>query len=172
MQQLEETSNTHSVAFAIVAYSLCSSTLLLANKMALYFLPSIYLISFTQIVFAVLAVTFIKCSSMFNSILEFYDRIIYYEEYFLHLPFILIVLGHPVDKLELGKVKAYGIFVIIFLGSLMTNMKALSVSTIETIIVFRSCTPIAVSFVEYYFMNRELPNFRSAISLLGVAFGK
>jgi hypothetical protein len=54
----------------------------------------------------------------------------------------------------------------------MTNMKALSVSTIETVIVFRSCTPIAVSFVEYYFMNRELPNWRSAISLFGVAFGE
>ena len=62
MQQLEETATPHSIAFAIVAYSLCSSTLLLANKMALYYLPSLYLISLTQIVFAVLAVTFIKCS--------------------------------------------------------------------------------------------------------------
>ena len=62
MQQLEETSTPYSVTIAVIAYSLCSSTMLLANKMALHYLPSPPLVSFTQIVFAVLAVFFIKCS--------------------------------------------------------------------------------------------------------------
>ena len=50
-------------------------------------------------------------------------------------------------------------------------MKALAVSNVETVIVFRACTPIAVSIIEYTFMNRELPSIRSGISLSIVAIG-
>ena len=42
---------------------------------------------------------------------------------------------------------------------------------IETVIVFRSCTPLAISLLEYFFMNREFPSIRSGFSLLIVAIG-
>jgi drug/metabolite transporter (DMT)-like permease len=54
----------------------------------------------------------------------------------------------------------------------MINLaKALSVSNVETVIVFRSCTPVAISVLEYFFMNREFPSLRSGLSLLIVAVG-
>jgi drug/metabolite transporter (DMT)-like permease len=50
-------------------------------------------------------------------------------------------------------------------------MKSLTTVNVETVIVFRSCSPIAVSIIEYLFLNREFPSFRSCLSLLGVVFG-
>jgi hypothetical protein len=49
-----------------------------------------------------------------------------------------------------------------------TNPQALSVSNVETVIVFRACSPIAVTVVEYLFMDRSWPNIRSMFSLLVV----
>jgi GDP-mannose transporter len=50
-------------------------------------------------------------------------------------------------------------------------MQALSSSNVETVIVFRACSPIAVGIVEYLFMDRALPSMRSTASLLLVAVG-
>jgi len=126
---------------AIIGYSLCSSTLLLANKMAIHYLPSPSIVSFAQILFSAVAVLIIKAT------------------------------GYPVDWFEWDKMKAYSIYIIIFVAAIFTNMKALAVSNVETVIVFRACTPIAVSIIEYFFMDRELPSLRSSISLSVVALG-
>ena len=50
-------------------------------------------------------------------------------------------------------------------------MQALSSSNVETIIVVRACSPIAVTVVECLFMDREVPSPRSIVSLLGIAIG-
>jgi GDP-mannose transporter len=50
-------------------------------------------------------------------------------------------------------------------------MQALSHSNVETVIVFRACSPIAVSVVEYLFMDRAWPSLRSTLSLCAVALG-
>jgi len=52
-----------------------------------------------------------------------------------------------------------------------TNMKVLSMANVETVIVFRSCTPIAVAFFDYIFYNRAAPSLRSAFSLLLITTG-
>ena len=126
---------------AIIGYSLCSSTLLLANKMAIHYLPSPSIVSFAQILFSAVAVLVIKAG------------------------------GYPVDWFEWEKMKAYGLYILIFVAAIYTNMKALAESNVETVIVFRACTPIAVSVIEYFFMGREFPSVRSSISLSVVAFG-
>lgn len=84
---------------------------------------------------------------------------------------IKLVDFYDVDNFEYEKVKAYALYIFIFIGVLYSNMKALESSNVETVIVFRACTPIAVSVVEYLFMNRELPSLRSALSLLAVGSG-
>ena len=43
-------------------------------------------------------------------------------------------------------------------GSVYASMKALQGSNMETQIVFRSATPIAVSGLEFLFLGRDLPN--------------
>lgn len=129
------------VAGAITAYSICSSTLLLANKMAIAYLPLPSVVSFIQIIFSAVVVVAMKIG------------------------------GVNIDGLEKEKVKAYGWYIFAFVSSIYANMQALAHSNVETVIVFRACSPIAVSVIEYIFMGRELPNARSAASLSVVAIG-
>lgn len=126
---------------AIVSYSLCSSTLLLANKMTLTYLPLPSVVSVIQIVFSAIIVLALKAG------------------------------GVKVDDLEWGKLKAYSVYIVAFVAAIYANMKALAHSNVETVIVFRACSPIAVSLVEYFFMDRAWPSLRSTLSLLAVAVG-
>ena len=141
MQRLEDTSTPMAIGVAVVSYSLCSSTLLLANKMAIEYLPFPSVVSFIQIVSSAIAVLTMKA------------------------------LGVQVDGLEWSKVKAYGMYIVAFVSAIYANMQALQASNVETVIVFRACSPIAVCVVEYLFLGRTLPSTRSTLSLLTVAFG-
>ena len=87
--------------------------------------------------------------------------------------FILIFksLGGQVDNLEWGKVKAYALYIIAFVAAIYANMQALQHSNVETVIVFRALSPIAVTVVEYVFMDRSWPSLRSSFSLCVVAIG-
>lgn len=85
--------------------------------------------------------------------------------------FALIQFGVSIDKLEKEKIKAYVPYIVVFVGGIYANMRALAVSNVETVIVFRACTPIAVSVIEYFFMNRAWPSLRSSLSLLTVGGG-
>lgn len=126
---------------AVLAYSLCSGTLLLANKMCIEHLPRPSVVSFIQIVSTAIACIVMK------------------------------ILGVKIDALEWDKLKAYSMYIIAFVSAIFANMQALSVSNVETVIVFRACSPIAVSVVEYLFMDREIPSLRSICSLSMVAGG-
>lgn len=141
MQRLEDTSTPVTVGLAILGYSLCSSTLLLANKMAIEYLPLPSVVSFIQIFTSAIA-------------------ILVYQ-----------MCGGNVDPLEWGKVKAYSMYIVAFVAAIYANMQALSRSNVETVIVFRACSPIAVTVVEYLFMDRSWPNIRSMLSLIVVASG-
>lgn len=142
MQHLEDTSTPMAVAVAIGAYSLCSASLLLLNKMSMEFLRVPAAVSLMQITFATVVIFIIKVSGLAK-----------------------------VDGLELEKVKAYGVYIFAFVAAIYCNMKALQASNVETVIVFRACSPIAVCIVEYFFMDRQWPEMRSQISLACVALG-
>lgn len=142
MNKLEDTSTQLSVNLAIAGYSLCSSTLLLANKVAMEYLPVPTVVILIQLVFS--------------------TAILFALKYFGVL---------SIDDFEIAKVKAYFMYIIAFVAATYTNMKALSVSNVETVIVFRACTPLAVGFVEYCFMEREFPSLRSCCCLVAVVFG-
>lgn len=62
----------------------------------------------------------------------------------------------------------YFIYCLLFVGSVYASMKALSGSNMETQIVFRSATPICVSFLEFLFLGRELPSKRSCLALITI----
>lgn len=124
---------------AVTGYSLCSSTLLLANKAALVYFNRPSVVSFVQIVFATCMVLIMK----FSGCVE-------------------------VDDFEWAKVKPYCLYIVAFVSAIYANMRALSVSNVETVIVFRACTPLAVTVVDFLFMGRALPSARSAMSLVSV----
>lgn len=127
---------------AILSYSLCSSTLLLANKMAMEYLPVASVVSFIQILFSAVVILAYK-----------------------------VLLGGKVDNLEWNKVKAYSMYIVAFVAAIYANMQALQHSNVETVIVFRACSPIAVTIVEYLLMDRAWPSIRSSLSLMVVAAG-
>ena len=130
------------IAISILSYSLCSSTLLLANKAAMFYIPYPSIISLLQII---LSLIFIQIFSL--------------------------VFHLQIDKLEWKKVKKYLIYVLAFTISRYSNMKALNQSNIETVIVFRACSPLTVSLIEYLFMGRAFPSLKSILSLLFVCIG-
>eukprot|EP00600_Ochromonadales_sp_CCMP1393_P007625 CAMPEP_0174973446 /NCGR_PEP_ID=MMETSP0004_2-20121128/11248_1 /TAXON_ID=420556 /ORGANISM="Ochromonas sp., Strain CCMP1393" /LENGTH=338 /DNA_ID=CAMNT_0016223899 /DNA_START=155 /DNA_END=1171 /DNA_ORIENTATION=+ len=76
-----------------------------------------------------------------------------------------------VDWFDWEKSKAYGIYVVVFVGAIYTNMQALRSSNVETVIIFRACSPMAVAAFDYMFLGREAPNMRSLASLIIVAIG-
>lgn len=141
MQRLEDTSTPVAVGIAILGYSLCSSTLLLANKLAIEYLPLPSVVSFIQIITSAVAVLTLK------------------------------LLGVQVDGLEWDKVKAYSMYIVAFVAAIYANMQALSHSNVETVIVFRACSPISVTVIEYFLMDRTWPSLRSSMSLGIVALG-
>ena len=50
-------------------------------------------------------------------------------------------------------------------------MRALQASNVETIIVFRACTPLFVSVFDYVFHKRDLPGPRSLAAMLLILAG-
>lgn len=142
MQHLEDTSTSYSVSLAIIGYSLCSSSLLLMNKLALQYVHFPSVLSLIQIVTATIFVLALK-----------------------------YVFNQEVDGFEYEKVKAYSLYIFAFVSCIYCNMKALEASNVETVIVFRACTPICVAVIDYMFMGREWPTSKSQLSLLMVAVG-
>mmetsp|Transcript_24300 Transcript_24300/g.40564 ORF Transcript_24300/g.40564 Transcript_24300/m.40564 type:complete len:332 (-) Transcript_24300:338-1333(-) len=141
MQRLEDTSTPVAIGIAILSYSVCSSTLLLANKMTMAYLPIPSVVSCIQIVSSCVFILLYK------------------------------LMGGQVDAIEWPKVKAYAMYIVAFVAAIYANMQALNHSNVETVIVFRACSPIAVTVVEYLFMDRAWPSLRSTFSLVIVATG-
>lgn len=75
------------------------------------------------------------------------------------------------DDFVWEKAKYFLIYVLSFTVGTYTNMKVLSMANVETVIVFRSCTPLAVVFFDTKFYNRQLPGLRSSFSLLQACTG-
>ena len=75
------------------------------------------------------------------------------------------------DDFEWDKAKYFLVYVLSFTIGTYTNMKVLSMANVETIIVFRSCTPLAVCILDTVFYGRTLPGIRSCASLLMVTAG-
>ena len=138
----DTTQLTPTAAFAMVVYSLCSASMLLVNKMCLHAVPLPGLVSVTQFVFAAVTIAGIKLSGL-----------------------------AIVDDFEWRKVKAYLLYVALFVIGIFTNMKAVQKANVETVIVFRACCPIVVSVLEAAFLGRQLPNARSACALLVIVLG-
>jgi len=75
------------------------------------------------------------------------------------------------DDFEWNKAKYFVVYVLSFSIGTWANMKVLSMANVETVIVFRSCTPLAVAFLEYIFYDRALPTKRSWGSLGLITIG-
>mmetsp|Transcript_12046 Transcript_12046/g.38373 ORF Transcript_12046/g.38373 Transcript_12046/m.38373 type:complete len:414 (-) Transcript_12046:241-1482(-) len=130
------------VIFAVALYCFCSSTLLFLNKLAVTELA----IRPGAIVVIQIAIATVLCMVL-GSI-----RVIPLEGAF-----------------EWRRVKLFSVYVLAFVGSIYSSAMALRQSNVETVIVFRASTPLAVSVLEYAFLGRAAPSLRSTLALVGTA---
>uniref|UniRef100_A0A7S4AZ37 Sugar phosphate transporter domain-containing protein n=1 Tax=Chrysotila carterae TaxID=13221 RepID=A0A7S4AZ37_CHRCT len=133
---------TGSAAFAILGYGTCSSVLLILNKLAVHLLPAPMFVLLAQVTCSWVAV---KVCGLLGFI--------------------------EVDELEWAKLRGFVFVSIAFLASIFANIKTLQYANVETFIVFRSSTPIVIGVADWLFLNRELPNLRSALSICALAGG-
>lgn len=130
------------VIVSIIMYSLASASMLLVNKIAMTLLPLPSTIATIQFIFASLSIFVAKTA-----------------------------FKYKVDDFEWFKVKPYLIYVAGFALGCYANMQALAISNVETIIVFRTCAPLAVGILDWLFLGRELPSKRSTCALVLILFG-
>ena len=71
-----------------------------------------------------------------------------------------------VDKLEIGKLRAFLLVSVAFAACVFANIKTLQFANVETFIIFRASTPIFISVADWLFLGRELPSCRSACCLV------
>jgi drug/metabolite transporter (DMT)-like permease len=126
----------------IIAYSLCSSSLLLLNKFAVTNLPSVSFVLVCQFLASIAVVKLCGALGMLK-----------------------------VDALSWDKVQKFWGVSFLFACCLFTNVKALQYANVETLIVFRACTPLAVTIMDFFFMNMDLPNLRSWMALITIVIG-
>mmetsp|Transcript_22220 Transcript_22220/g.40908 ORF Transcript_22220/g.40908 Transcript_22220/m.40908 type:complete len:331 (+) Transcript_22220:78-1070(+) len=138
----EKPGSTVEVAIAICAYMACSSCALVANKVVMTYLQAPGLVFFIQLL---ATVAFIAVGSALKLI--------------------------DVDKITWDNVKAFLPYIASFVLCLYSNGKALAVSNIETVIVFRACTPLCVCVLDYLLLDREFPSLQSLAALFGVVIG-
>lgn len=124
---------------SIFYYMFCSSVMLVTNKVAVFHMPVPGLVACTQLAMAVGTIQVAKALGCMD-----------------------------VDELDMAKSWAIFPYVTSFIISVYTNMKALEASNVETVIVFRACSPLIVNVLEVLYLNKELPTMRSVCVLLGV----
>jgi GDP-mannose transporter len=135
--------STSTIAFGVALYAACSSTLLVINKVAMHYLPDAAFVLFCQFVSSAVAVRALKCARP----------------------------SADIEVLSWEKTKKFVWATLVFYACLLSNTQALQYVNVETVIVARSCSPIAVALLDHVALGRDLPNLRGALALLSIAGG-
>lgn len=127
---------------SIIAYSVCSATLVLINKVLLHMLPYPSLL----ISFQLLAAIGFIYGGTFSGCID-------------------------CDPIKWKYVVPYLAYTIAFSVGVFCNMKSLQNSNVETVIVFRALSPCIVSVLDSMFLGREYPSPRSWAGLGLIVLG-
>lgn len=130
------------ILLSVLAYSACSGSLVLINKLILYNLPYPSLVVCVQLVATLVFIYTVKYTKLLK-----------------------------VDDLVWEYVKPYLLYIFFFAVGVYCNMKSLTLSNVETIVVFRSLTPVLVAFLDAIFLGREYPSLRSWSALMLIVLG-
>lgn len=127
---------------SVLAYSFCSGTLVLLNKLTLHFLPFPSLVVAFQLFACIVIIYSAKLSGFIQ-----------------------------VDPIKWEYVKPYLLYIFFFSTGVYCNMRSLNISNVETVIVFRALSPIIVAFLDSLFLGREWPSQRSWAGLIILVIG-
>lgn len=122
---------------SIIAYSICSASMLMVNKVCLIYIPASAFVSLIQVLFATL----------------------------------FIMAAGLTQIIKKGELMHMVVYVLSFAFGIFCNMQSLKESNIETIIIFRSASPVIVTFCDTIFLGRAAPNLRSVAALGLICLG-
>ena len=130
-------------AFAVVGYMVCSSLMLLANKLAIHYLQTPLFVLFAQLAGTAVVVVLARLVGLIQ------------KPIFTSWKTALAFAPAPIA----------------FLGTIYSNIKVLQYANVETFIVFRSSTPLLISLADYAMLGREFPSRRSLLCLFIILLG-
>jgi len=139
-QCLDKENPQSTVIFAVVFYTLCSSVMLVANKVALSFNPLPALVICLQIAATISSILVLRAAGL-----------------------------SQVDEFDWPRVKEFLPYMVSFVLALYSSGRAIQNSNVETVIVFKACTPMLVAVLDYVFLGRQLPSTQSWMALGGMA---
>jgi len=125
-----------------VMYAACSSTLLVVNKVSMILVPNAGVVLLCQVVASVF---FVRTAHMCGII--------------------------DVELLEWVKVRKFFPATLIFYLCLLSNTAALGTVNVDTVIVVRSCSPIAVAALNFVALGKPLPSLQGFFALCALAAG-
>merc|ERR1719401_3056589 len=131
------------VAGAVALYAACSSTLLVINKVSVHLMPDASFVLFCQFLSSGIAVRTLK----------------------------FLRPDMDIELLKWEKAKPFAVATLVFYICLLSNTAALQSVNVETVIVVRSCSPIAVAALDNLALGRDLPSLKGFLSLLAIAGG-
>lgn len=133
---------TGNVVFSVVGFMVCSSMMLIVNKLAITFFP----FPSTLLALQLLSCAFgVRLAGLFGLA--------------------------EVEGLAMKRVVAFGVVPFAFLATLLANIKVLEFANVETFIMVRNATPLLTSVLDWLFLGRELPNRSSTGALLMALMG-
>ena len=127
---------------SIILYSFCSGSLVLVNKVTLSYFPYPSLVVTVQLWAAIFIIYSLNCLGLIT-----------------------------IDPIKWVFVKPYLYYTVAFSLGVFCNMKSLSLSNVETVIVARALSPLVVAFLDVTFLGRAWPSHRSWGALGLIAFG-
>ena len=130
------------MVFAVSGYAVCSSLMLIINKVTVRLLP--------------IPSTVLLCQLLTSAVATW------------TLGFFEVI---QVDALEWRKVKPFLPVAAAFVSGIYCNIKTLQYANVETFIVFRASTPLLLSVCDWLFLGRELPSRRSWAALVVIVLG-
>jgi len=144
MQSEEETPKAVSSASiaVVVAYFLVSSSMLVFNKACMIVLPAPCAVTLLQVTVTTLLIAVAWCCAL--------------------------VEIHVVTRAILWR---YVTYALIFALGINFTMRSLAVTNVETVLLFRSCSPVLVSVIDTLCLGREMPSRRSFASMLCIVLG-
>eukprot|EP00906_Rhabdomonas_costata_P029209 RCo041242 len=130
------------VMLSVASYSACSGGMLLINKLALHFFPLPSTITLVQLVFCVAVLHLFQAGGLLQ-----------------------------LDALTWSKIRPYMVYNVAFAAYAYANMRALQDSGVDTVILFRCCSPLVIAVLDWAFLGRALPSWRSTFSLVLICVG-
>lgn len=130
------------IVTSIIAYSFCSGTLVLLNKLTLHHIPYPSLVVSFQLIATLIFIYTCKATKRLK-----------------------------VDDIQWKYVYPYLYYTVAFSLGVYCNMKSLSISNVETVIVFRAISPCLVAILDVIFLGREYPSTKSWMALGTIILG-